>query len=143
MRAGRKRLALLFNLLLLAWFTLDMTGMRLGGAVLVARSWREDGIFWLVFAVCLLWFWRREKSGRWGLAAWLTCWLATQFFSHWYVSLVGPWEGKNRYFAGTVKLFTAGEVYLPDLYHVVLHLLIGAALAATLCCCFDRGYKRQ
>ena len=80
----------------------------------------------------LLW----EPVGKWILLAELALWLVAQFFSHEYFTIFGvsDWKlkGYNECFAGTVKLFPVSETRLiPDLYHIVLHLLILADLVLT------------
>ena len=73
-------------------------------------------------------------AGRWVLAAILLLWLAVQFMCHWYFTLFGASErklrGYNDSFRGTVRLFPMRDTRLvPDLYHIVLHILIAANLA--------------
>ena len=80
----------------------------------------------------LLW----EPVGKWILLSELTLWLIAQFFSHEYFTIFGvsDWKlkGYNECFAGTFKLFPVSETRLiPDLYHIVLHLLILADLVLT------------
>ena len=80
----------------------------------------------------LLW----EPVGKWILLAELTLWHIAQFFSHEYFTIFGvsdrKLKGYNECFAGTVKLFPVSETRLiPDLYHIVLHLLILADLVLT------------
>ena len=73
----------------------------------------------------LLW----EPIGKWILLVELTLWLVEQFFCHEYFTIFGTsakkLKGYNECFEGTVKLFPVSETHLvPDLYHIVLHLLI-------------------
>ena len=80
----------------------------------------------------LLW----EQVGKWILLAELALWLVAQFFSHEYFTIFGvsDWKlkGYNECFAGTVKLFPVSKTRLiPDLYHIILHLLILADLVLT------------
>ena len=80
----------------------------------------------------LLW----EPVGKWILLAELALWLVAQFFSHEYFTIFGvsDWKlkGYNECFAGTVKLFPVSKTRLiPDLYHIILHLLILADLVLT------------
>ena len=80
----------------------------------------------------LLW----EQVGKWILLAELALWLVAQFFSHEYFTIFGvsDWKlkGYNECFAGTVKLFQVSKTRLiPDLYHIILHLLILADLVLT------------
>lgn len=77
----------------------------------------------------LLW----ESVGKWVLLAELALWLVEQFFCHEYFTIFGASEkkrkGYNQCFQGTVKLFPVNETRLvPDLYHIVLHVLIAIDL---------------
>ncbi len=123
-----KKIMIIFNLLLFLWFFLDMTGLSIFGNTLVSRSYKEDGIFFLIYLVLLLGFLINEKIGLYILTLWLFLWFMTQFLSHWYFTIFGPWEKKRQYFSETIKLFQTKEVYIPDIYHIVLHVLILLAL---------------
>jgi hypothetical protein len=64
-------------------------------------------------------------------------WFVTQFLSHeWYSifgkGFMGDVEGKIDYFRNCIKLIDLPGRYVPDLYHIVLHLLIVAAFVSTL-----------
>ncbi len=119
-----KRITVISNLALLAWFFLDMVGLSFGNNILVTRSYKDDGIYFIIFVVALMLFVFKDKIGKYILLIWLSIWLATQFYSHWYITIVGPWERMRTYFANTIKLIPTNNIYIPDLYHVVLHLLI-------------------
>ena len=74
--------------------------------------------------------------GRWFLLGVLLLWIAVQFRSHWYYTIFGASErklqGYNEWFKGTMRIFPVSESRLvPDLYHIVLHLLI---LLNIVCC---------
>ena len=82
-------------------------------------------LFTLGIGSFLLW----ESVGKWILLVELALWLVEQFFCHEYFTLFGvskrKLKGYNECFEGTVKLFPMSETRLiPDLYHIVLHLLI-------------------
>lgn len=52
-----------------------------------------------------------------------------QFFCHWYYTIFGASEkklrGYNQCFRETIHLLPASETrVVPDLYHIVLHLLL-------------------
>lgn len=86
-------------------------------------------LFTLGISSFLLW----ESIGKWVLFVELALWLIEQFFCHEYFTIFGSsskkLKGYNECFEGTVKLFPVSETRLiPDLYHIVLHLLIGADL---------------
>ena len=79
-----------------------------------------------------------HPAGRWILLAVLCVWLLSQFRWHWYYTLFGASEqklkGYNNCFRGTVRIFPENETRLvPDLYHILLHLLI--FLNIILCIC--------
>lgn len=88
-------------------------------------------------------FWK--SVGKWVLLAELILWLVAQFFSHEYYTLFGAspqkLKGYNKCFEGTVRLFPVSETRLiPDLYHIVLHLLIAADLALLIVAmCLERS----
>lgn len=86
-------------------------------------------LFTLGIGSFLLW----EPIGKWVLLVELALWLVEQFFCHEYFTIFGSsskiLKGYNECFESTVKLFPVSETRLtPDLYHIVLHLLIGADL---------------
>ena len=89
-------------------------------------------LFTLGIGSFLLW----EPIGKWVLFVELALWLIEQFFCHEYFTIFGSsskkLKGYNECFEGTVKLFPVSETRLiPDLYHIVLHLLILADLVLT------------
>lgn len=89
-------------------------------------------LFTLGIGSFLLW----EPIGKWVLFGELALWLIEQFFCHEYFTIFGSsskkLRGYNECFDGTVKLFPVSETRLiPDLYHIVLHLLILADLVLT------------
>ena len=89
-------------------------------------------LFTLGIGSFLLW----EPIGKWVLLVELALWLVEQFFCHEYFTIFGSsrkkLKGYNECFEGTVKLFPVSETRLiPDLYHIILHLLILADLVLT------------
>ena len=134
---NKKKIAIFWNTLLLIWFLLDMTGFCINGHCLVIRSYKEDGIFYLIYLTVYILFIFRVEIGKWLLSIWLAIWLLFQLLAHeWYSifdsGFMGNVEGKIRYFSETIKLFEIEGKYIPDLYHIVLHLLIAFALISTI-----------
>ena len=87
----------------------------------------------VLFTIGIVGFLLWEPVGKWILLVELTLWLVAQFFSHEYFTIFGvsdrKLKGYNECFEGTVKLFPISETRLiPDLYHIVLHLLIATDL---------------
>ena len=67
----------------------------------------------------------------------LLLWFVVQFLYHWYFTIFGASESKlkgyNDCFRGTVRIFPMSETRLiPDLYHIVLHILILLNIIACL-----------
>jgi len=119
-----KKICLISNLCLLLWFFLDMVGISINGHILVTRSYSDDGIFFLIFFVLFIWYVFKDKIAKYFLMGWLLIWFLAQFLSHWYYTIFGPSKGKINYFADTIKLIPSSNIYIPDLYHIILHILI-------------------
>ncbi len=123
-----KKICFISNLCLLLWFFLDMVGVSINGHILVTRSFRDDGIFFIAFLILFIWYIFKDKIAKYFLAGWLFMWLLVQFLSHWYFTIFGPSEAKINYFADTIKLIPSYSRYIPDLYHIILHILILVSL---------------
>ena len=68
-------------------------------------------------------------AGKWILIGVLVFWFTVEFFCHWFFTIFGASEAKlkgyNDCFRNTVRIFPMSETRLiPDLYHIVQHLLI-------------------
>ncbi len=131
-----KKICILLQSLLLIWFFLDMIGVKIGGKFLVTRSYKEDGIFFLVYLTAFLLFLFYDRIGRWFVAGFTTLWFAMQFVCHeWYTifngGFMGSLQGKIRYFADTIQWMTVEGKYIPDLYHIILHVLILSVVIST------------
>jgi hypothetical protein len=112
-----------------------MIGIYFGDKNLVTTSYAEDGVFFVLFLFALALFIFKEKAGKYVLSGWLFCWLATQFYSHWWFTITGNGAEKISYFKDSIKLFNSNTVYIPDIYHIVLHLLILLSLIFTIVYC--------
>lgn len=123
-----KNKVIIVNIILLLWFGLDMFRVPIGQQILVSKAWQEDGIFFLIYFIIFLFFLLYEKFGRPLLTVYLSLWLITQWFSHEYFTIFGGGERKIEFFAHTIKLFESTTRYIPDLYHIILHILISLSL---------------
>ena len=126
---------IILSSLLWIWFLGCTISWRFGKVVLV----NGEGVKSLEFAVLVLFsigmvlYILIEPVGKWVLLSELALWLVVQFFCHEYFTIFGVSErklsGYNQCFEGTVKLFPVSETRLiPDLYHIVLHILLAANL---------------
>lgn len=124
-------IALLSQVMLWIWFLGCVTTWKFGKVLLVEGM----GIKSVEFAMLCMYsaglglFYGFPVWGRWILLGILILWIVVQFFCHWYFTIFGAAQkkivGYNKCFEGTVRLFPASETRLiPDLYHIVLHVLI-------------------
>jgi hypothetical protein len=127
-----KHICIITNIILLLWFFLDMIGMNIGNKILVSIAYKEDGIFFIIYLAVFICFIVKDSIGKYLLGAWLLLWFVAQFFSHWYFTIIGASEEKLRYFKDTIKLIYNTDRYIPDLYHIILHVLILLALVCLI-----------
>ncbi|MBR2223831.1 MAG: hypothetical protein IJ973_05845 [Christensenellaceae bacterium] len=82
-----------------------------------------------LYSIGLLCYYLLQPFGKWVLFSVLTFWFIVQFFCHWFYTIFGATrkkiQGYNDCFRDTIRLFPMSEKRLiPDLYHIVLHILI-------------------
>lgn len=128
---------IIFQMLLLIWFFLDMTGVYFGEKCLVTRSYKDDGIFFIIYLIAVLLFIIKEKIGKWFVVIWTAIWFIIQFICHeWYTifngGFMGTLEGKMKCFSGTMQWLKIEGKYIPDIYHTVLHIFILLVLISTI-----------
>lgn len=122
---------------LLLWFFLDMTGWYFGDKCLVTRSYKEDGIFFVIYLTAVIVFLIKENIGKWLVIGWMSIWIVIQFMCHeWYTifdgGFMGTLDGKIEYFSETIQWLRIEGKYIPDVYHTILHILILCALTITI-----------
>ena len=132
-------LTLILQLVLWIWFFGCITTYRIGKKLLVEGMGIKSAEFIMLclYSLGLTAYYLLVPAGRWILFGVLVFWFVVQFFCHWYYTLFGASEkklaGYNDCFRDTVRLFPMSEERLvPDLYHIVLHLLILLNIAACL-----------
>lgn len=133
----KKIYCIVVQIALLLWFFLDMTGLYFGDKCLVTRSYKEDGMFFVIYLVTVIVFLIKESIGKWLVIGWMSMWLVIQFMCHeWYTifgsGFMGTLEGKIKYFSGTIQWLQIEGKYIPDIYHTILHILILCALTFTI-----------
>lgn len=130
---------ILFQLALWVWFLGCTVTWRIGKHLLVEGMGVKSAEFAVLclYSLGLAAFHCFPPAGKWILFGILLLWFAVQFMCHWYFTIFGAGEAKlkgyNECFKGTVRIFPESETRLvPDLYHIVLHLLILANLILCL-----------
>ena len=118
----RKRYCIVAQIVLLLWFFLDMTGLYFGNKCLVTRSYKEDGICFLIYLITIILFLVKENI---------------QLMCHeWYTifnsGFMGSLDGKIKYFSKTIHWIDVEGKYIPDVYHTILHILILCTLTITI-----------
>ena len=124
-------ITILFQAALWIWFLGCVTTYRIGNRLLVEGEGVRSAEFAVLclYSLGLIAFHCFRPAGRWILAGILLLWFTVQFFCHWYYTIFGASEqklkGYNECFRDAVRLFPMSEKRLiPDLYHIVLHVLI-------------------
>ena len=124
-------ITIVFQAFLWIWFLGCVTTYRFGKYLLVEGEGIRSAEFAMLcmYTAGLAAFHAVHPAGRWILFGVLALWFAVQFYCHWYYTIFGASEkklrGYNDCLRDTVRLFPMSEKRLvPDLYHIVLHLLI-------------------
>ena len=131
-------ITILFQATLWIWFLGCTTTYRIGKHLLVEGMGLKSAEFAVLclYTVGLAAFHCFQPAGRWILLGILLLWFAVQFMCHWAFTIFGASErklrGYNDCFRDAVRIFPMSDKRLiPDLYHIVLHLLI---LVNIICC---------
>lgn len=126
---------IILSCLLWLWFLGCTITWRFGKILLVEGMGIKsiEFIALVLFSIGIIAYLLWEPIGKWVLLVELALWLIEQFFCHEYYTIFGTSQtklnGYNKCFEGTVKLLPVSETRLiPDLYHIILHLLIAADL---------------
>ena len=119
------------QLALWIWFLGCTVTYRIGKRLLVEGVGLKSAEFLVLclYSVGLIAFHIFRPAGRWVLFGILLLWFIVQFMCHWYYTIFGASErklkGYNECFRGCLRIFPESEKRLvPDLYHIVLHVLI-------------------
>ena len=132
-------ITILFQAALWIWFLGCTTTYRIGKQLLVEGMGVKSAEFAVLclYSLGLAAFHCFQPAGRWILLGILLLWFAVQFMCHWYFTIFGASErklkGYNECFRDAVRIFPMSDKRLvPDLYHIVLHLLILLNIIACL-----------
>ena len=124
-------LTIFVQVFLWIWFLGCVTTWRFGKVLLVEGVGVRSAEFAMLcmYSIGVIAFHFFQPAGRWILFGVLVLWFVVQFFCHWYFTIFGCSEkkltGYNECFKDSVRIFPVSDKRLiPDLYHIVLHLLI-------------------
>ena len=122
---------ILTQVFLWVWFFGCIVTYRFGKILLVEGEGVKSAEFVMLclYSAGLACFYLWPDAGKWVLFSVLCLWFAVQFLCHWRYTIFGATErklrGYNECFRGTVRLIPESETRLiPDLYHIILHVLI-------------------
>ncbi len=143
----KKRFAIIANIILLVWYLLAMFGVKIGDKYLVEGSFKEEWMFMLIPVITFLLYIFTKNIGKYIHLVWLCMWFITQFLSHeWYTifgsGFMGTPEGKIQYFQNCIQVVNIQGVYVPDFYHIILHVLILLAFVSIILGS-DKAKKKQ
>ncbi|MBR2660185.1 MAG: hypothetical protein IKE15_02145 [Clostridia bacterium] len=132
-------ITILLQAALWIWFLGCTTTYRIGKYLLVEGMGAKSAEFTVLclYSLALAAFHCLQPAGKWILLGVLLLWFAVQFMCHWYFTIFGASErklkGYNECFRDAVRIFPMSDKRLvPDLYHIVLHLLILLNIIACL-----------
>lgn len=124
-------IALIGQISLWIWFLGCTITYRIGKHLLVEGEGLKSAEFCMLcmYSLGLIAFHCFQPAGKWILFGILVVWLIIQFMCHWNYTIFGASErklqGYNDCFRDSVRIFPMSDKRLiPDLYHIVLHILI-------------------
>ena len=119
------------QILLWIWFLGCTITWRFGKRILVEGMGMQSAEFAMLclYSIGLISYRFFQPTGKLILFTILVLWFTIQFFCHWYYPIFGAsgrkLKGFNAFLKGTLRLIPMSEKsVIPDLYHIVLHILI-------------------
>ena len=124
-------ITIIFQAALWIWFLGCTVTYRIGKHLLVGGVGVKSAEFFMLclYTLGLIAFHCCHPVGKWILFGVLLLWFVVQFLCHWYFTIFGASEkklqGYNDCFRDSIRIFPVSDKRLiPDLYHIVLHILI-------------------
>ena len=124
-------IAIICQAALWIWFLGCTITYRIGKHLLVEGVGMKSAEFVVLclYSLGLIAFHCFHPIGKWILFGILLLWFIVQFMCHWYFTIFGASEkklqGYNDCFRDSIRIFPMSDQKLiPDLYHIVLHILI-------------------
>ena len=134
---NKKKFPIMANIVLLTWYFLSMFGVKIGNKYLVEGAFKEDWLFMLIPTITFLIYLFTSRVGKYIHLVWLFMWFITQFLSHeWYTifdsGFMGDTQNEIEYFKNCIQIVNSSERYVPDLYHIILHIFIVIAFVSVV-----------
>lgn len=124
-------ITIIFQIVLWIWFLGCTITYRVGKKLLVEGVGLKSAEFVVLclYTLGIIAFHCFQPLGKRILFGILILWFIVQFMCHWYFTIFGASErklhGYNDCFRDSVRIFPMSDKRLiPDLYHIVLHILI-------------------
>ena len=127
-----KKVNLVFLLLLLAWFTIFITGLSIGDAVLAEKDFDVVTIVWWVLYIgCVVLFLAKPKIGQYVCTVFQFLWIIMQSLNF-FASPSGI-AHYNDLFKDTHHIMAPSDTFLiPDTAHLILLTLLLLSFAAMI-----------
>lgn len=127
------------ELILLVWFFGCISTYRFGKVLLVEGMGVKSAEFvmFVLYSVGVALRVFLPNVGVWVVLVILVVWFVLQWFCHWHFTIFGAnqrkIDGYNQCFCKTLRIFPSrNDRVIPDLYHIVLHLLIATNIVLLL-----------
>lgn len=109
----------------------------MGNKYLVEGAIKDEWVFMIIPTITLLLYAFTKNIGKYIHLAWISMWFITQFFSHeWYTmfgsGFMGDVDGKISYFKDCIQVVNIQGRYVPDLYHLILHLMLIVSIVSVI-----------
>lgn len=118
------------------WFTLDLSGMKIGNLNLVDGSCINDEpidvVWWVIFLICFIIFILKDKVGKYILLSFVSIWCFLIQYPIYFRSAKRI-EDYNNYFKKTHHIIPPSNNFLiKDTYHIFLDLFLFIVLISLI-----------
>jgi len=112
-------------LLLLAWFTVFITGLSVGGIIFAEKGFDLlTFVWWVMFAGCVILFLVNPAIGQYVCVVFMLMWIAMQSLNF-FARSPQRISGYNKLFERTHHIIPPSEkVVIPDTAHLILFSLL-------------------
>ena len=112
------------------WFTLDISGVKIGNFYLVESAIKDepiDIIWWVIFIICFIIFIAKDNIGKYILLSFVSIWCFIQYSM--YFTSAKKIESYNSFFKETHHVISSSNKFLiKDTYHIFLDLFLFVVL---------------